>query len=208
MQNEDVFVGGFEVLGMKLCWGILRFESFENIIESVGVLEPTGRLEFQGIPGKMCKILSCHVFYRVMWLPLIYAHFHLQDHPAFHIPKHPNSHLLRFGKIGPPQKHTDQRPSRHQEVLLMASEIRLTRMVVIGGYNPLILSLFSYLPWTSLVLLMGLRNPAGHHRFDVCFGNPGVQQNHLCETVGCQFPRRPVENSRAYKMLNQPRFFL
>ena len=28
MQNEDVFVGGFEVVGVKLCWGILCFESF------------------------------------------------------------------------------------------------------------------------------------------------------------------------------------
>ena len=56
------------------------------------MLEPTGRLEFQKkIPGKMCKILSVILQSYSMWLPPIYSHFHLQDHPACHIPKHPGS---------------------------------------------------------------------------------------------------------------------
>jgi len=104
-----------------------------NIIESVGVLEPTGHLEFHKNPGKCARFY--HVFYRVtvcgfhLYIPI----FTFRIIPPV-ISPNIQGQLLRFGMIGPSKKtYRSKTFQTSKEVLLMASEIRRSP-VEVGSY--------------------------------------------------------------------------
>ena len=145
MPRSDVF-GGLKLLGWSCVGVFCALKSF-----NIRVLEcwnQQGALEFQKKSQGDVQdfIMSCifqsyvastyisHFTFRI----ILFISLKIQGHP------------LRFGMIGPPKKHTDQRPSRPRKRYCWWLQKSCTSgMVVIGVITPTDPNPFTYLPWTS-----------------------------------------------------------